>query len=102
MLSLKKRIDGLDREQQRFEAVRGCFLDTLSGVQEHVVEVTPELAREFRLKIGNLQRELSDSGELSLMEQGRTDAVAALADYKSRSEEALRRKEDDLRGIMDV
>jgi diguanylate cyclase (GGDEF)-like protein len=102
MLSLKKTIDGLDREEQRFQTLLDCYLDAIHGVEEQAVEVSPELTEHFQVQLRNLHREVGEDSSPSALEKCRGALVAALKDYKKQAAASLLRKEDDLRGIMDV
>ena len=61
MFSLKKSIDKLDREEQRFQTTLDCYLAAISGIYEYAVEVTPELTETHGLSLQALHRDLSDS-----------------------------------------
>lgn len=102
MLSLKKTIDGLDREQQRFETARQCYLAALSSLEQNAVEVSEDVVHDFRQQLQALHRELGEDSSIPSLERSRGVLSEALQDYKKRSSQSLLRKEDDLRGILDV
>ena len=102
MLSLKKTIDGLEREQQRFETVRECYLAALSSLEQNALEVSEDVVRDFRAQLQALHRELGEDSSIGSLERSRGVLSEALQNYRKRSTQSLLRKEDDLRGILDV
>jgi diguanylate cyclase len=102
MLSLKKTIDGLDREQLRIRTLLGCYLSALHGVEEQVVDVSPELTENFQLELRRLQTEVGEDSSSPALEKSGASFLAALQDYKKQAAVQLSRKEEDLRAILDM
>ncbi|MDQ1468727.1 MAG: diguanylate cyclase [Bryobacterales bacterium] len=100
MLSLKKTIEGLNREEQRFQALRACYLAALNAVQEHAIEVAAEATGELRRRVQRLYRELSEGSDPGAFENSRGVLVEVLKDYRLRSDEALAQKDEDLHAII--
>jgi diguanylate cyclase (GGDEF)-like protein len=100
MLSLKKTIEGLNREEQRFQVLRACYLEAVNAVQEHAVEVTAEVTREFRRKLQTLHRELTEVSDLGAFDDSRDVLIQVLRDYRQRADETLAQKDEDLRAII--
>jgi diguanylate cyclase len=100
MLSLKKTIEVLNREERRFQTVRTCYLAALQAVQENAVEITPDATSDFRQRIGILHRELSGGSDLGSFESSREALKEALQDYRQRSDKTLAQKDEDLRAII--
>jgi len=102
MLSLKRTIDDLDRDQQRFRTLLDCYLAAVHGVQEHAVEVSPNTAQDLQLQLRTLCQELGEDPPIAALERSRGTLLTALADHKRLSERKLASREEDLRGIINV
>jgi diguanylate cyclase (GGDEF)-like protein len=100
MLSFKKNIEKLDRDDQRFHAALDCYLAALSGIDEHAVEMEPALARDYHLSLQALRGELAGSPTIEVLAQSRITLMRALEDYRSKSQVSLSKRDDDVRGIL--
>jgi hypothetical protein len=74
MISIKEDIARLNGQEERFLAVRGCYLAAISAICEDAVEVSPELTRENRLTLGALHSELSASEDIEALTGESRDA----------------------------
>src|SRR4051812_30930120 len=100
MLSLKKTIDRLNREEQRLQSLRSCYLAALHAVQENALEVSAEATADFRRRLQALHRELSQDVDPGTFESSREVLVGVLQEYRLRSDETLTQKDEDLRAII--
>jgi len=100
MISIKETIDRLNGQEERFLAVRGCYLAAISASSEYAVEVSPELTRENRLTLGALHSELSASRDIEALTESRATLVKALEDYRDKAAACLSGKERDLRAML--
>lgn len=100
MFSLKKTIDKLDRDEQRFHTTLDCYLAAISGIHDHVVDVSPELTRAHVLSLQALHDDLRESPSDQELIQSRAALLNALADYQCKSAACLSKKEENLRAIL--
>jgi len=52
MFSFKKNIELLDHQERRFQTAVNCYLAAILSIQEHAIELTPELTHEHQLASG--------------------------------------------------
>lgn len=100
LFSLKKTIDKLERDEQRFRTVLDCYLAALHGIDEHAVDVAPELTGDYRTSLRALHRQVSDSPGIEELTQSRTALIHALEEYRSKATACLAKKEEDLRAML--
>jgi diguanylate cyclase (GGDEF)-like protein len=100
MISIKEDIARLSWQEERFLAVRGCYLAAISAICEDAVEVSPQLTRENRLILGALYSELSASQDVEALTGSRATLVRALEDYRDKAAACLSGKEMDLRAML--
>jgi len=100
MLSIKETIARLNGQDERFLAVRGCYLAAISAIGEYAVEVSPELTRRNRLTLGALQSEVAASEDIEALTESRATLVRALEDYRDKAAACLSGKEKDVRAML--
>ena len=77
MFSLHKKIDEIDR-QQRVETALKCYLGAIVSIQEHAIEIGPELTRDHRLALRDLHRTLFEDHSVDSLERSRLTLSAIL------------------------
>lgn len=100
MFSFKNAIDRLDKDQQRFDSAMECYLAAILAIQEHAVEVTPELTRDHQLALRKVHRDVFGNHSVEALEASRTVLMQVLEEYRSKTRLCLGKREDDLRSMI--
>jgi diguanylate cyclase len=100
MISLRKSLSDLDKVNSLFRASLECYLAALRGMEQYVVEVTPEQTAEYRRKLRAIRKAAEASPDVGTLEQGMAEMEAGLQHYARRAGATIREREKDIREIM--
>ena len=100
MFSFKTAIDRLDQNEERFDTAMECYLATILAMQEHAVDVTPELTRDYQHALRTIHRDIFGSRSIEALASSRAMLTRALEDYCAKTRSCLEKREDDLRSMI--
>ena len=100
MFSLKKTIASIDENEAKFDAAVECYLSTILDVQEHAVNITPELTRDHQLALRTLHRDSFTNRSKEGLAFSRASLIRALADYREKAHACLSQRENDVRSMI--
>ena len=100
MFSFKTAIDRLDQDEERFDTAMECYLAAILAMQEHAVDVVPELTRDHQHALRALHRDLFGSRSVEALTASRDMLMRVLEEYCVRTRSCLEKKENDLRAMI--
>jgi len=100
MFSFKKNIEQLDNQERRFQMAVECYLGAILCIQEHAIELTPELTHEHQLALRVLHRSLFEDFSPESLERSR-DALREIVEcYREKARECHSERESDVRAMI--
>ena len=74
MFSFKKNIELLNHQERRFQTAAECYLGAILSIQEHAIELTPDLTHEHQIALRLLHRSLFEDLSPESLENSRHKA----------------------------
>jgi len=100
MFSFKKNIELLDNQERRFQSAAECYLGAILSIQEHAIELTPELTHEHRLALRVLHRTIFDDLSPESLERSRSRLVEIMEGYRQKAKAFQSEQDSDLRSLI--
>jgi len=100
MFSLKKNIELLDHHERRFQTAAECYLGAILSIQEHAIELTPELTHEHQIALRLLHRSLFEDLSPESLENSRHKLVEIMECYRQRAKACQAERDSDFRSMI--
>jgi len=75
-------------------------LGSIIGIQEHAIELTPELTRDYQIALRTLHRDLFDDFSVESLTTSRAALLGILEDYRAKAQVCQSGREEDLRSMI--
>jgi diguanylate cyclase (GGDEF)-like protein len=100
MISLKRKVDELERKDVLFQSALNCYLSAVNSIQTHAIEVVADMLDQHRSHLRALRRGVQENPTPDMLETSRLALESELAWYRKSSMDMLRGKEKELRDII--
>ena len=107
MLSLKRNINRLDREDQLFQAALGAYASAVSVIRNLTIATASGLGdkdaiQEFRESLREIEAEISHAREAEALDRSRESLRNLVSQYQEKTQAATAKKEEDLREVIEA
>ena len=100
MLSLRRNIDRIDREDRKLKAVLNAFLKTVSVMKDLPVGVDPETSGRYKEAVRQIEGQLAASCEPDVLGRSCEELRSLMKGLEAEANEAAQRREDDVRALF--
>ena len=100
MISLMKSMNEMDALDGLFRATLKCYLAAIKNIEEHALEVEPEMVQEHLNRLRQIRVALSAEPKLEVLESTRVRLEEEVKDYSAKASDYLRVKEKEVKLIL--
>ena len=100
MFSFKKNIELLDHQERRIQTAVNCYLAAILSIQEHAIELTPELTHEHQLALRLLHRSTFEDLSPESLEKSLHELFEILVGYRQQAQACQSEQDSDLRSMI--
>jgi len=102
MLSLKRNISRLDKEDQLFQSALGAYVNAISVIRNLPIAADPEAIRDYRESLREIELHISQARDAEVLDRSRETLRELVREYQTKAEAAATKKEEDLREVMEA
>lgn len=102
MLSLKRNISRLDKEDQLFQSALGGYVNAISVIRNLPIAADPEAIREYRESLRAIEVQISQVRDAEVLDRSRETLRELVKEYQAKADAAATKKEEDLREVMEA
>ncbi|MDE3196132.1 MAG: GGDEF domain-containing protein [Acidobacteriota bacterium] len=100
MLSLRRAISRIEREERIYDAALGCYVSAVAALEEYPMEATPEAARIFREALRGIRAEVEQTHDADVLERSRETLRGVTKTHFSHVAAKTSEKTEDLKAVM--
>jgi len=107
MLSLKRNINRLDKEDQLFQSALGAYVNAISVIRDLPIAVDPiasdkESIQQYRESLREIELQITQARDAEVLDRSRETLRQLVREYQEKAEAAASKKEEDLREVMEA
>ncbi len=100
MFFFKKTVDQMDQREQRSEIALECYLSAIVAMQEHAIEIAPEITKDHQIVLRTFHRNLFEDLSVEALEKSLATLAGILEDYKAKAAAFQAQRGEDLRSML--
>jgi diguanylate cyclase (GGDEF)-like protein len=100
MLSLTRAMNRIENEERLYKTALGCYLAAISLMQECPLEAEPDVYREYKNTLREIQSDVSNTHEPEVLDRSCQTLTGVLRNYYGNAAAIASGKADDLRAVM--
>jgi diguanylate cyclase (GGDEF)-like protein len=102
MLSLRRNINRLDKEEQLVQSALGAYAGAISLIRNFPLTVDRASAATYKDSLREMEAQIAEAREAEVLDRSRDALLNLVREYQAKAEVAGAKKEEDLRAVIEA